>query len=265
MNNNHTFAILAHKESSYLQDCIDSLKNQTSKSSLILCASTPSEFLREISSKNSLPLCINPQKKGIASDWNFALGRAETKYVTLAHQDDIYHENYSKEILEAMEKYADALLSFSDYEELICEEGGKISIRKKSLNFTIKKILNLLGFLFSESMEKNKTRLLFLGNPIGCPAVTFHKENIGDFQFDPDFSVNLDWDAWYRLAQKKGKFLWIRKPLVAHRIHPESETSQGLRENRRQSEDFQIFKRIWPTPIAKILGKIYALSYGNNN
>ena len=38
----HIFIILAYKQSQYLEDCIDSLLNQTIKSKIIITTSTPS-------------------------------------------------------------------------------------------------------------------------------------------------------------------------------------------------------------------------------
>jgi hypothetical protein len=75
----------------------------------------------------------------------------------------------------------------------------------------------------------------------------------------------MDWKAWYDLAQKAGSFIWVKKALVSHRIYAESETSQGIAENRRQNEDKKIFEMIWPAFFASILAKIYSLSYKNNS
>lgn len=255
--NNHIFTIPAYKESPHLQDCIDSLKKQTIASEIIICSSTPSIFLEGIARKNNLQLFINPKARGIASDWNFALEKSSAKYITLAHQDDIYFPNYAEEILKAAEIHKDALIIFSDYNEIL-HNGNKICIRKKSLNFFIKNIL-------LELFYKSKKWLLALGNPIGCPTVTFNKKNIGDFKFDNNFSINMDWKAWIDLAQKTGSFIWIKKTLVSHRIYCESETSRGIAENRRQKEDLKIFKLIWPNRFAYLLSKIYSLSYRNNN
>lgn len=256
MNTNHTFAIPAYKESPHLQDCIDSLKKQAVLSEIILCTSTPSAFLEDIARKNNLQLFINPKAAGIVSDWNFALNMIKTKYATLAHQDDIYHPEYTENIIQLAETKKDALIVFSNYDEIL-HSGNTILIRKNSKNFFIK---NLLLKLFS----KNKKRLLAFGNPIGCPTVTFHKKNIGDFKFDANFSIDMDWKAWCDLAQKEGSFVWAQKTLVSHRIYPESETSNGLTENRRQREDLEMFKLLWPNYIASLFGKIYTLSYKNN-
>jgi hypothetical protein len=62
-----------------------------------------------------------------------------------------------------------------------------------------------------------------------------------------------------------GGLSMYHKPLFKHRIHAESATTEGLKANVRQREDFDIFCRIWPKFIAGILSKFYAGSYKSNN
>lgn len=260
----HTFAVLAYKESEHLEECLGSLKSQTHQSEIIICTSTPSPFLEKIAARFGVQLLVNHNRSQIAGDWNFALSRSEGQYVTLAHQDDVYHSRYTQKVLAAAEKNQDALIVYTGYDELL-HKGGSVFIRKKSLNFLIKKILGELSFRGRQCLTNDKRFLLALGNPIGCPTVTFHKKILGDFSFDPDFKINLDWKAWYDLAGKKGDFLWIRETLVSHRIHAKSETSQGIRENKRQEEDLAMFHLMWPRPLAKFLALLYSLSYKNNS
>lgn len=264
MNSTHTFAILAYKESRYLQDCIDSLMKQTIESEIILCTSTPSAFLENVAKKNNLQYFINPSRIGIANDWNFALQTAKTQIVTLAHQDDIYHEEYTEEVMKKVESNKDALIAFTSYDEIV-HRGSEIFIRKNSLNFFVKKTILYLSFRCKSVIRKQKGLLLAAGSPIGCPTVAFCKNNLQDFKFDENFSINVDWKAWHDLSQKNGSFIWIKKILVSHRIYSESETSIGLSENRRQSEDMKMFEKIWPSKIAAIINKIYSTSYKNNH
>jgi len=133
------------------------------------------------------------------------------------------------------------------------------------LNFFIKIMLIRLFFRNKNYITTSKKRFLAFGSPIGCPAVTYQKNTIGDFEFDRDFSINLDWKAWYDLAQKEGSFVWVKKTLVSHRIYAGSETSLGLAENRRQKDDLKMFKKFWPAILIPIINKIYSLSYKNNN
>ena len=259
----HVFAVLAYKESPYLKECLDSLFKQSRLSEIIICTSTPSAFLEKISTDHGLKLFINPNRSGIAADWNFALEKAEGHYVTLAHQDDLYHPHYTQTVMEAAARNPEALIIYTDYAEIV-HKGSTKKIRFYSLNFLTKKILGELGFWGRERLRGNKNRLLFLGNPIGCPAVTYCKKNLPEFSFDPNFKVDLDWKAWYDLGQRDGSFAWLRKKLVFHRIHLDSETSQGLKDHTRQAEDLQMFANFWPRPLAKLLSNFYALSYRNN-
>jgi len=50
-NKLHSFAVLAYKDSPYLEECILSLKNQTVQSDIYITTATPSEFLENISRK----------------------------------------------------------------------------------------------------------------------------------------------------------------------------------------------------------------------
>ncbi|MDY6969607.1 MAG: glycosyltransferase family A protein [Spirochaetota bacterium] len=259
-NFEHTFVILAYKESPHLSECIKSLQNQTTKSNIMISTSTPSLFLDKISSKNNIPIIINKKRKGIAEDWTFAYNNCQTKYVTLAHQDDIYFSNYTEMCLLSAKKNINNLITFTDYYE--CYNNV---LRSKNPNLIIKKIL-LFPFLIKNSLQSTifKKIILYFGSPISCPSVMFNKDNIGVFKFNNLFSINLDWDAWMRLSKQKGNFIYVKKRLLAHRIYKDSETSKGIESNKRKIEDIMLFERIWPKPIAKIFSKLYSLSYKSN-
>ena len=49
-----------------------------------------------------------------------------------------------------------------------------------------------------------------------------------------------------------------------HRIHEESETSIILGDHARNEEDFQMFCKFWPIPIARVLAKLYSSSEKSN-
>ena len=51
INTNHTFAICAYKESPYLEECIQSLMNQTVKSDILIATATPSKYIDDIAAK----------------------------------------------------------------------------------------------------------------------------------------------------------------------------------------------------------------------
>lgn len=133
---NHTFAICAYKESLYLEECIKSLKNQTVKSNIIIATSTPNDHIKNLAQKYKIQLFINNGEKGIGQDWNFAVSNTKTDYVTVAHQDDVYCENYLEEIIRKLEKGKDFLIAFTDYNEI--KNGETIPL---TTNLKIKKLL----------------------------------------------------------------------------------------------------------------------------
>jgi hypothetical protein len=110
-----------------------------------------------------------------------------------------------------------------------------------------------------------KKKLLSIGCPIAAPGVLYNYSKLKDFQFSHEFTINMDWDAWYRMAKMEGRFVYVNKNFLKHRIHPDSATTAGLKVNARQIEDLNMFKRFWPDFLAKILASFYARSYKSND
>lgn len=255
----HTFAICAYKESSFLEKCILSLKNQTMKSNIIMITSTPNKYICEISKKNDIELYIN-EKGGITQDWNFAYNKADSKYVTITHQDDIYAPEYVESIVNVLEKSNQPIIAFTDYFEI---RNGK-KIRSNKL-LKVKRVMlsPLLIKRFYKSIRVRRM-ILSLGCPICCPSVTFVKERVGNAPFQHGFRSDEDWEAWERLSKFQGEFVYIPRMLVGHRIHEESETTNILGDNARKREDIVMFSKFWPKPFAELLEKIYSLSEKSN-
>jgi glycosyltransferase involved in cell wall biosynthesis len=258
----HTFVILAYKESDFLRPCIASLRSQSAPSRIILSTSTPSPFLEQVCAEYDLHLCVNEEKGGIAADWNFAYSQARTKYVTLAHQDDVYEPTYAERMVTCADERPDTLFAFSDYYELIA------GVRKDSTpNLRIKRILRTTSYLHQHHVASSlrKKLLLAFGCPIPCPSVMFNASRLSDFRFSTEYSINMDWDAWYRLSTLDGSIACVPSKLLGHRLHSESETTAGISDRRRPNEDKRMFARMWPAPIAGLLGAVYELGYRGNS
>ncbi|MBN1970997.1 MAG: glycosyltransferase family 2 protein [Candidatus Delongbacteria bacterium] len=255
---NHTFVILAYKESPFLEDCIKSLLSQTVESNILITTSTPTKHIDKLALKYDIKIYINNENSGVVSDWNFAYKTAKTDLVTLVHQDDIYEKNYLKEINLSE---SDSCIVFTDYKEI---KNGKI-IQSNPL-LIIKRVLLLPFFIKKSISNRNIKRLvLSFGSPICCPSVTYNKKKLNEFKFNSEYSINMDWDAWLRLAETNHSFTYVSKQLIQHRIHSESETTVGMKDNRREQEDIKIFSRIWGKWLGNLISKIYSLSYKSNN
>ncbi|MDD5699567.1 MAG: hypothetical protein PHH77_13215, partial [Victivallaceae bacterium] len=106
-----------------------------------------------------------------------------------------------------------------------------------------------------------KKAVLSLGCPICCPSVIYNLDLLGNFRFSPEYTVNLDWNAWLELSQRPAAFRFVPIPLMQHRVSDECETRKAIRENRRQDEDKMIFRRLWPEWFAAALAKTYEFCY----
>ena len=88
--NKHTIAICAYGESSYLEECIRSVEQQTVSSDVYLYTSTPNDYIRSIAEKYHLPLYVG-ERKSIGADWIQALSHCKTTFSTIVHQDYLYY------------------------------------------------------------------------------------------------------------------------------------------------------------------------------
>ncbi len=252
----HTFAICAYGKSEYLEECIKSVVDQKVKTNVIICTSTPSEYIEDLSGKYNLPLYVNKEKafrSNIAEDWNYAISMAETPLITIAHQDDIYKEDYSREVIEHLNMAFRPLIAFTDYSEL--RNGIEVSNIR---NLNIKRIMlaplrmrQLWGSIFV------RRRILSLGSAICCPSVTYVKPNLPEQLFAPGYKVNLDWQAWERFSKIKGEYVFVNDILMSHRIHVESETSRNISDSNRTKEDYDMLCKFWPGWIAGIIEHWY--------
>ena len=255
----HMFVICAFRESRYIEECIQSLLKQSVRTSIAISTSTPNKYLESIADKYGFPLYVNHGKTGIAEDWNFALSCARTKLITLAHQDDVYEPQYTEEMLRCMNNAKWPIFFSSNYAEL---RGKEKVFSNRLLN--IKKLLRIPMRFFPESIPARRLSLAF-GDPICCPSVTYVRAVVGENPFQKGLLASLDWQQWERLSKKKGSFVYSNKPLMCHRIHEESETSRVINTYSRIDEDYQMYLKFWPKPIAKILAQLYSESEKSNS
>lgn len=260
-NNLHTFVILAYQKSSFLENCIKSTKNQSYPSQVIIATTTKNSHIEKLAKKYKLQI-IEGKHTNIGGDFDFAIHAANTPLVTVAHQDDIYEKEYSQEIVNAYLKYPKSTIIFTDYYEIRDER--QIYTNR---NLKIKRILLLVPARFKNSLKSEATKRLIIkfGNAICCPAVTFVIKNCPKKIFTSHFKCNCDWHAWETLSKKKGAFTFIAKSLMGHRISRESTTTSIINQGIRTKEDYELFCRFWPKPIAKILTKVYQKSEKSNS
>lgn len=258
----HTFSVCAYGDSPYLADCLASVVSQTATrdSQIIVCTSTPSEYIRNLASSHGCPVFVNDAEPGIAADWNFAIQAASTPYVTITHQDDVYCPEYAARAIRALNTSAHPLLYFSDYGEL---KDGRL-VESNRLLRVKRKLLRPLAKESNRANVRVRRRMLSFGSPICCPAVTFAVDNLPAPLFRSGMRGDLDWDAWERVSRMKGDFIYDKTILMHHRIHEGSETTALIQDNTRTEEDLEMLCRFWPHPIARIINIAYSRGQKSN-
>ena len=254
----HAFVIPCYGESSYLEECIQSLLKQRNPSPIYLCTATPNAFLKRISREYRLPLFVRNGEPSLARDWNFALevGRKRAKLVTLAHQDDLYHEDYTRAVEHAYSLYPDASLIFTktkDIDGMGQEVFGASEQIQRFLRLPYHVLQN------TEKSEWKKIPLLF-GNVIPIPSCTYVTEHCGRLLFKNRFRYLPAWDAYLHLAEKNGRFLYIKKTLHSYRRHEEAESRKRKKNQQRKQEEREQFQKLHGKILGSLLAKFYTFS-----
>lgn len=285
----HVFVICAYRESRYLEECIRSLLDQTVKSTIIMVTSTPNESISRASEKYQIPLYVNAGQHGIAEDWNFGYRKASElgSYVTIAHQDDVYEPGYTEAALRGLKRNRDGLIFFCGYSELRAAgltegknssslsddkvKAASVRLNESWVKVTSSRLLNVkkgmllpLRVLAFQRSRWIRRRILSFGNPICCPSVTYNVKRLPETIFRPEYKSNIDWLAWEELSKKRGAFVYDPRPLMSHRIHEGSTTTELIEGDSRWREDYAMFRRFWPKWAADILIRFYRKSEKSN-
>lgn len=266
-----TFAICAYKKSDYLEECIQSVMDQTvvkqkEGAKVLIATSTPCDYISDLADKYSIPLFVNEKDQGhsnIGNDWNYCYSCADTELVTIAHQDDIYYPDYGEKILKNLNRKDSIrpLIAFTDYAE---RRNGQDVTDNKLLSVK-RKLLAPLRNPKNWSKVSAKRRVLSLGCPICCPSVTYVAANLPRPVFRTDLKNALDWQTWERFSKLDGSFVYCNEPLMAHRIHEDSETTNQIAGGGREREDLEMLCKFWPKPIASLIEHFYKASEKSNS
>ncbi|MDO4277465.1 MAG: glycosyltransferase family 2 protein [Lachnoclostridium edouardi] len=254
----HTFAICAYGDSPYLEACMKSLVSQSVKTNIILCTSTPSQYIEKLAAQYKIPVYVRQGESDIQDDWNFAYDKADSPLVTIAHQDDMYGKDYVKTLLKYYGKYPDMTLFTTDYVTV-----KERDLKGKKLVEWVKVILRLplRNPKWNHFTWVKKAALMF-GNSICCPACTYQKKILGDHLFQSEFRYTLDWDTLLSLAERKGRFICVERPLIYYRVHSGATTKKWIQNNKRSEEELAMFAKFWPKPAVQALEYFYKKAYG---
>ena len=225
----HTFVILAYHESDDLEECIKSVINQSVKSNVVIATSTPNDYIIDLASQYSLGVMINKAKSNKGRDYNFSVNSFDTELITIAHQDDLYDRNYTKDILKAYEKNKDAAIIFTDNYEIYNDK--KIKHSKKL--FWRRYFLFPLRFRLFQNRVFFKIRSLRREKYICTSSITFVKNNITEEIFPTNLKYDNDWQGLIDLAKKKTRFVYLKDFLVGYRVEEKKINKKKIEEDKK--------------------------------
>jgi cellulose synthase/poly-beta-1,6-N-acetylglucosamine synthase-like glycosyltransferase len=253
----HVFVVPAYKESPFLRSCLVSLRAQTMASRIIVTTSTPCAYIDRLANEFDVLVVVNPVRRGIGADWNFGLAQTACRFLTLAHQDDVYAPDFLKQSLDLFARHPRATLTFTNYQEI--SDAG--AARKSKVSVVKDALLGIFAGRCELIRGRRGRMLLSFGNPISCSSITFDREKLGTFRFHEDLGSNLDWFAWLSLIERGDCFAYDRERLVSRRYNDLTETNLAIRDGRRRSEDELILSRLWPWPVSRLIARAYTAGY----
>ena len=250
-----TFVVCAYKECAYLEESIKCLLNQTVKANVLISTSTPNEFINNIAQRYGIEVRVNPNG-GQIKDYNFAMEQADTDLIMLAHQDELISERFVERVLQELNKSKKPIIAFTNYLEM----HNDVIDTKPSTMVKIKRIMLIpLKWRWLAGTSFGKWLFQCMGDPITHPTVVCVRKEMPKEIFREQFKASMDWDLWERLSKQKGTFVYVKDVLLYHRMNEENQTNKLLKTtNARYEDEYDIFCRFWPKPIAKLIMHFYS-------
>ncbi len=158
---------------------------------------------------------INPERLGLAGNWNRCVEMSRTEWVTIFHQDDIMRPGHLAAHLAAFE--ADPTVGLvASASGVVDAEGHAVpaSVVEPGGCGPVDRVFSLGEFVAE----------LAVGNPLRCSAVIVNADAHAEVGgFDPSYRYVVNWDYWLRVARLRA-VAWLARPTVDVRWHPASET-----------------------------------------
>ncbi len=208
----------------YLNECLDSLYNQTYKNIEIIIVNDGStdgsekiidKYFKKY--KNNTVVLKNSKPSGsgeLAS--NSGIKKAKGKYVAIMDSDDISLSNRIQKEVNFLEKNKDYFLVSSS--AVVIDENNK-------------KISKLdVGKNYLEILKK-----IYLINSIINSSVMFRKSEIKDDFYKIKYPFFNDYYSWFYYLSENKKIITLKQRLVKYRINLSSSTRQNLKRNFRIS------------------------------
>lgn len=159
----------------------------------------------------------NPERLGLAGNWNRCAALSSTPLVAIFHQDDVMRPGHLALHRTAFEADRSNRLGFvCGAADVVDDEGFPVP----------PSVVERGGFGGNDRVFSPGEALphMVVANPIRCSTVTLRREALEAVGgFDSTYRYVVDWDCWFKIARER-PIAWKAAPTVAIRWHTASET-----------------------------------------
>lgn len=212
-DNSVTVVIPCYNYAQYLEECVDSVLDQTHRASKIIIINDGStDNTEEILSKYSeIPtiLTYSNKNKGVVEAKNFGLSKTETKWVIFLDADDSIQPNYIQDVLERASR---------DKLDLVYTDSYLTGAKNELIEYQEFDFKQLYNFNYIHNSALMRTDII---------------KYIGGYQIKEGYE---DWEMYIRYSKFTQRIARIPQPLLNYRQH-EGQMSRNAQAN---SIDYQL-------------------------
>lgn len=211
-----SICIPTYNSGSKLERLLDSIRIQTFKNyEIIISDDSPNHDVKDIIDHKYADMGIlyfhNKPSLGTPENWNNALNKSKGNWIKMMHHDDwMMDESVLQTFVDHIGKDQGAKLIFCAFRNINTDNQSSTDGSASWFDLLLLKwnYLNLF---------KN-----FIGNP-SCTLVS---SELKPYEYDKRIKWLIDFDFYTWYFRREKKFTYIRKPLIAFRIHADQVTAQ---------------------------------------
>ena len=228
----------------YLEQCLNSIKNQTYKNFEVIIVNDGSQdntdsICKKFAQSDSRFRYFSKENGGVSSARNFGLDNANGHYITFIDGDDWVEHNHLEILIKSItENNSDiAICSYKEFDNNI-DTYYTIVYTKQEKNLLNFEKMNRDDFLiiFPKLMSIN----VCFNNAV---AKLFRKELVNNLRFDTSIKYGEDLDFYFSLYLNVESISYVDELTYVYRIHGDSTTSNFNQEHAEQ--EFFIFKKMY--------------------
>ena len=227
----------------YLEECLNSIKNQTYKNIEVIMVNDGSKddsetICKRFSEDDARFRYFTKVNGGVSSARNLGLDNVKGDYITFIDADDWIAEKHLELLINSIKK-TNSDIGVSSYKEFNNKDTYYIRVYTKQEK-------NLLNF---EKMNRDEFLTLFpkLMSTNVCfnNAVSklFRKDLVKNLRFDTSIKYGEDLDFYFRLYMNVDSISYVNELTYVYRIHGDSTTSNFNQEHAEQ--ELNIFKYMY--------------------